>query len=437
MSRTRLIVLLGGFALLVALVPVVVHHAATRQRGTLDAAPHLVLAATAGRSAVTPAMKAEIQRVVADAPRLPTVARKLVAAMRPAVMGTGGKPLAQTQADDQTVAPMVAQSLAQSLVRCATFDGQRYCLGEGWTQQTPAQVRSSIVGAMGQQAGPQTGDLSPLQAMLRQAALSPSARAAAESAELTQAAQSVAKVWLLRHQLQGVPLPKDFLQKHPEAAVPAGSTTTAGSATGSGAMALSAATTRARRAAYPTSYKILSPKRVSAQQRTYWCGVASMQMIGWNWSHHKRTQRHWAGRLRTTTDGTATSDMVRVINQDTGWGNKWHAGPYIVLDVRHWTYTQWWRLIEKHISKYHAPVVLNPMLLKKYFPYLDHDESGHFQVGRGYKRRYKSYNLIGYFEPFNQQQFDPSEPYIARVQWRSAYRSYLANEANSLHEIGV
>ena len=37
------------------------------------------------------------------------------------------------------------------------------------------------------------------------------------------AAQSVAKVWLLRHQIQGVPLPADFLATHPEARVPVSS----------------------------------------------------------------------------------------------------------------------------------------------------------------------------------------------------------------------
>ena len=35
------------------------------------------------------------------------------------------------------------------------------------------------------------------------------------------AARSVAKVWVLRHAIQGVPLPDDFLERHPEArAVP-------------------------------------------------------------------------------------------------------------------------------------------------------------------------------------------------------------------------
>ena len=42
---------------------------------------------------------------------------------------------------------------------------------------------------------------------------------AAERAELTMAARSVAKVWLLRHEIEGVPLPSGFLAEHPEARV--------------------------------------------------------------------------------------------------------------------------------------------------------------------------------------------------------------------------
>ena len=63
--------------------------------------------------------------------------------------------------------------------------------------------------------------------------------------------------------------------------------------------------------------------------------------------------------------------------------------------------------------------------------------SGHFQAGRGYDKRGKKPDLVSYFEPWNQQRFDPSEPYIDRVQWRLGYRSYRANEAHFQHNIGV
>ena len=40
----------------------------------------------------------------------------------------------------------------------------------------------------------------------------------------------------------------------------------------------------------------------------------------------------------------------------------------------------------RHIVDYRAPVVLHPILLARYYPYLDDDGSGHFQVGRGYQK---------------------------------------------------
>ena len=45
------------------------------------------------------------------------------------------------------------------------------------------------------------------------------------------------------------------------------------------------------------------------------------------------SQAHWADRLGTTTSGTAISDMVRVVNDSTGWDREDHAGTYITLDI--------------------------------------------------------------------------------------------------------
>ncbi len=91
----------------------------------------------------------------------------------------------------------------------------------------------------------------------------------------------------------------------------------------------------------------------------------------------------------------------------------------------------------RHVDDYKAPVVLHPILLKRFYPYLDDDASGHFQVGRGYDKTGRSPVQLSYFEPWNQQRFDPSEPYIARVQWRDAYKSYRANQAHYAHNVGV
>lgn len=159
-------------------------------------------------------------------------------------------------------------------------------------------------------------------------------------------------------------------------------------------------------------------------------------MIAWGWEGERRSQRHWARQLGTTRAGTSITEMVRVVNDATGYDWRQHAGTYVVLDISDFTYRQWWRLMRRHVHDYAAPVVLHPLLHRKFFPYLDDDASGHFQVGRGYDQR-DGKRLIGFFEPWDQSRFDPTEPRIARNQWQSAYKSYRANQAHPHHNLGV
>jgi hypothetical protein len=354
-----------------------------------ESTPTLRATGTAGPGTITPEMQAEIERVVEEGARTPVSARSS------------------------------AYRLATASTRCAIFEGQRYCLGLGWTMKTQEEAAAGLAAA----AAPtptrtkpeQTGDLDPMAAMRRRATLSTKARARAERAELAAAARAVAKVWLIRHEIQGVPLPADFLENHPEAAV--------------------AARTKPRK--HPRTFKILREKQVRPQNETYYCGPTTVQMIAWGWRDRRQGQALWADRLHTTTAGTAITDMVRVVNHNTGYDREEHAGPYIVLDISDFTYKQWWRLMKKHLHTYKAPVVLHPVLLKQYFPYLDDDASGHFQVGRGFERTKDGQKLLGYFEPWDQSKFDPTEPRIARTQWQSAYKSYRANQAHFQHNVGV
>ena len=204
MTRPRTIAI-GAFALLLAATPFLPHGGgdegallpSSKQRPA-----GLPVATTAALGPVTPDLRAEIDRVVAQ-----------------------GRSLGRISAA-RGVAP-----LAAALVRCADFQGQRYCLNSGWTTRTPEEVQSRTVHAARTLSRPSaatdsTGDLDLLSTLERTAALSPAARARAERAELTRAARSVAKVWLLRHQIEGVPLPSDFLIRHPEARVADASTST-------------------------------------------------------------------------------------------------------------------------------------------------------------------------------------------------------------------
>jgi hypothetical protein len=408
MSRARWISV-GILLILLASVPFLPRGGSDGDRARRTAAPRFEPVLAAGWGRVTPTFWRTIDRVLDDAP---TEAR---------------------------VSPTAsARTLVDSLVKCATFEGQRYCLGQGWTDHTQAQVRARTASVAAREAarplaGLNTGDLSTLDALRQAARMSPRARAEAERAELTAAARSVAKVWLIRHQIQGVPLPLHFFARHPEVRASSrgndGRTLTPPQASGW-------AHQKYWRD-YPDRGAVLNRHDVSQQHTTYWCGPTSMQMIAWGWSGTKRPQRHWAKRLGTTTSGTAITSMVSVVNRDTGWDQESYAGPYITLDISDWSFRQWRRLMARHTVDYRAPVILHPILLKQYFPYLDHDGSGHFQVGRGYKKREGKPTLLGYFEPWNQQRFHPDEPFISRVQWRNAYRSYRANEAHFQHNLGV
>ena len=343
-----------------------------------------VPASADGRGRVTRAMQGEIDRVVAEGAAL-------------------------DRARGRTAA-------ADASVRCATFDGQRYCLGFGWTNQS----REDLAASMATRPTPgreRTGDLDADGVLARDLRRSEQERTDAERAELTMAAQSVGKVWMLRHEIQGVELPADFAERHPEVA----GIDARGGYGGS----------------YPTKSKILTSKVAQAQNTTWWCGPATMQAIGWSSTGKRQNQAYWARRLGTTSAGTAISDMVRVVNNKTDYDSREHAGPYVVLDVSDFSFKQWYRLMMRHIHDYQAPVVLHPILLKQYYPYLDDDASGHFQVGRGFDQDPGGNRKIGYFEPWDQSRFDPSEPAIDRVQWRNAYKAYRANQDHFQHNLGV
>ena len=339
-----------------------------------------------GRGEVTPQMQAEIDRVLAEG------------------------------ADLQAAQGRTA--LARAAVRCATFDGQRYCLGFGWTNQTREALAARLETRPSFRSTERTGDLDADGLLARAGSRSADARIEAERTELTLAAQAVGKVWMLRHEIQGVELPADFAERHPEVTTPVDAR---GGFGGS----------------YPTKSKILTSKVAQAQNTTYWCGPAAMQAIGWSSQGTRKNQSYWARRLGTTSAGTAITDMVRVLNNKTDYDDKTHAGPYVVLDISDFTFKQWYRLMMRHIHDYQAPVVLHPVLLKQYYPYLDDDASGHFQVGRGFDQDPDGNRKIGYFEPWDQSRFDPSEPAIDRVQWRNAYKSYRANLDHFQQNVGV
>ena len=381
-SRTTLrhpaVIAAAALALTLAAVPFLPD--GDDQRGAIAPSSEDAPARTSNRGVVTDEMRAEIERVIA------------------AGAGTA-------RADGRIAA-------ARAAARCATFEGQRYCLGVGWTNRSSQEVAARLA----ERPTPgreRTGDLDGNALLTRATSRSEAARVKAERAELTAAAESVGKVWMLRHEIQGDPLPDGFAQTHPEIRI------------------------RAFGDNHPAKFSIIKGSRSLSQNRTYWCGPATMQAIGWGSSKERTDQAVWARRLRTTSAGTAITDMVRVINNHTKYDRKKYAGTYIALDIGDFSFKQWYRLMMRHIHDYRAPVVLHPVLLKQYYPYLDDDASGHFQVGRGFDQNEGGNRKIGYFEPWDQSRFDPSEPAIDRVQWRNAYKSYRANLDHFQQNVGV
>ncbi|HEX8780642.1 MAG TPA: hypothetical protein VF728_05685, partial [Nocardioides sp.] len=167
----------------------------------------VVTPVTAGPGRVTAAMRTEIDRVVAE-----------------------GREHARGLA---TAGP---STLVEQGVRCADLEGQRYCLGIGFTDRTEEELTAELAAdaASADPAAETTGDLSTVDTLRQRARMSPTARAALERRELTEAAESVAKVILLRHHVEGTPLPAGFTERHPEAVLPPTANEAATGATASG-----------------------------------------------------------------------------------------------------------------------------------------------------------------------------------------------------------
>ncbi|HEY3509528.1 MAG TPA: C39 family peptidase, partial [Kribbella sp.] len=168
------------------------------------------------------------------------------------------------------------------------------------------------------------------------------------------------------------------------------------------------------------------------QEKGYWCGPATFQSIDWADDNQKDTQASWAKDLGSTTGGTAISAMVRQTNLKTGWTKT--AGSYIVQSVSTWNAQTFLQVHEKHLGVYKAPVIEHVQLLKRYFPYLAFNHSGHYQVGRGYD---KKNGTIAIFEVFNEHRFNSRGNVTDGPKNIPASALFNATLANSFQNIGL
>ena len=272
--------------------------------------------AASGRGEVTPEMQAEIDRVLAEGASL-------------------------DRAQGRT-------SLARASVRCATFEGQRYCLGFGWTNQSRETLASRMTAppAFGRES---TGDLDADGLLARASSRNAVARTEAERAELTAAAQSVGKVWMLRHEIQGVRCPTGSpsgtrRSRRPTCRHAAGSASRTRRSRRSSPARWPRRRTRRTGAAPPRCRPSAGARRGSG--RTSPTGPAASAPLRRHGHHRHGARGQQQDRLRRVT----------------------HAGPYVVLDISDFTFKQWYRLMMRHIHDYQSPVVLHPVLLKAVLP---------------------------------------------------------------------
>jgi uncharacterized protein YqjF (DUF2071 family) len=137
--------------------------------------------------------------------------------------------------------------------------------------------------------------------------------------------------------------------------------------------------------------------------------------------------------LGTTRSGTAISAMVRQTNLRTNWDIA--GGTYIVQSVRGWTTKKFFTVHQKHLGDGSgAPVIEHVQLLRRYFPYLAFNHSGHYQVGRAYS---KTKGTIGIFEVFNERRFNSRGHVTNGAKNIPASALFNATLANKFKNIGL
>ncbi|TDO47056.1 peptidase C39-like protein [Kribbella sp. VKM Ac-2571] len=311
------------------------------------------------------------------------------------------------------------------MLRCFKLDTENYCLGLGFVSQVPTGAqRHALMTEPNLRAADEvsaeqdipTGDLTPAAFVGARAAMPKSRRVTAELDEMQAAWNGREKARELRELAETQtppPNPEPTPGPTPEPTpTPVPSTPVAP-------------------VAAPASAYIMKGFQTS-QEKGYWCGPATFQSIDWADDNQKDTQASWAKDLGSTSSGTAISAMVKQTNLKTAWPKT--AGTYIVQSVSNWNAQTFFTVHQKHLGVYKAPVIEHVQLLKRYFPYLAFNHSGHYQVGRGYD---KAKGTIAIFEVFNERRFNSRGNVTDGPKNIPASALFNATLANSFKNIGL
>jgi hypothetical protein len=286
---------------------------------------------------------------------------------------------------------------AQQLMRCFQLEKENYCLGLGFVDKRPDPTRIGLAATSAEATGTKTGAVSVADFVARRASLGDNDRLVAELDELRTAWDGREKARALR---------------------------TAGTSTGTG-------TFLAQRVP-PAQYYLMYGYQTS-QERSYWCGPATLQSIDWADDRYKDSQASWARALGTTSAGSAITSMVRQTNAMTNWDLR--AGTYIAQSVSTWSWQKFFSVHQTHLGDgTPAPIIEHPQLLRRYFPYLAFNHGGHFQVGRGYS---KTYGTISIFEVFNERRFNSRGYVTSGTKNIPASALFNATLANRFKNIGL
>ncbi|WP_371403116.1 C39 family peptidase [Kribbella sp. NBC_00662] len=371
--------------------------------------------------------------------------------------------MTETSPGDLQVRSADKAEQAESMLRCFKLETENYCLGLGFVDKLPtgAQLESLVspptlraADEAGVEQDIPTGDLTPADFVAQRAAMPKSARVSAELDEMQAAWNGREKARELRELVQANTPPVNPQepgsssaasqeeagdQASRESAAPAPTTTatptvvptrTAPTVAPSKPVP-TAPTTPAAPVKTPASAYIMKGFQTS-QEKGYWCGPATFQSIDWADDNQKDTQASWAKDLGSTTGGTAISAMVKQTNVKTAWPKS--AGTYIVQNVSDWNAQTFFAVHQKHLGVYKAPVIEHVQLLKRYFPYLAFNHSGHYQVGRGYD---KANGTIAIFEVFNERRFNSRGNVTDGPRNIPASALFNATLANSFKNIGL
>jgi hypothetical protein len=329
---------------------------------------------------------------------------------------------------DAELARASAIELVDLSVRCLAIDGMTYCLHWGWDQGG----RSSVEQLMERMqtdttaSDAESGDMPLEHALQRWAALPKVDRDAAERAELEEAQAVVGKVVYFDAIGSGKPLPADFAERYPGLASWAERLAVPVDSPPSPPLGFQQVPP-----GYDPPVYTMRSDRVRKQEKSYYCGPASMQAFRWNdpKSPLLRSQTYWAGYLHTEENGsTWIYDLKDQINRSTHWDDPDYASTYIVVNIGSWTNSTWANTLRHHIVNMRAPVQLHPKLSPSVSSYYPGTTSGHYNVGEGWFGGPS--NSVSIYEPAGGPAQGNRYPYLFAAETIDNVRRANLNNAN-------